>query len=176
MVEENAVREDLTFAEMAALAMAARDDPRTEFQSYDEAVTRLYGSLHKMKRSNIRQFVALLHALGPALKWPKAVGRDLGANVGRRLRDRPDLARPLAAKLAAAPSPEAQNAILAAALADRPARAPAAAASRLSFRHGGLSVAAKGAELRIVADRDLAALPRERLEAAVAAFAAALDA
>jgi ParB family chromosome partitioning protein len=46
MVEENAVREDLSFAEMAQLAIAATRDPACGFASYDDAIRRLYDSLH----------------------------------------------------------------------------------------------------------------------------------
>jgi ParB family chromosome partitioning protein len=173
MVEENAVREDLTFAEMAQLVIAARDDRRTGFTSYDEALTRLYGSLHRMKRSNIKQFVTLMATLGDALKWPKAIGRDLGANLGRRLREDRDLARRLRPALLATETPEAQNAALRAALAPERPAAPRPAARRVSA--GGLTASLSERECRIRLPADLAALPDERLAAALAAFRAALD-
>jgi ParB family chromosome partitioning protein len=58
MVEENAVRQDLTFAEMAAVALKAAQDPAAGLGSVDEAVSRLYASLQKTKRSYIRQFAS----------------------------------------------------------------------------------------------------------------------
>ena len=181
MVEENAVRENLTFAEMAAVVIAASRDPRTGFSSHDEALGRLYASLHKMKRSNIRQFVTLLESLGDALRWPKAVGRDLGANVGRALKARPELAERLVRELRDAGGAEEQNAVLASALAvsTEPAEREGAvrqdSAPKLEFRHGALKVTARRGECRIKDSRDFASIPRSRLEAAVAAFNAALD-
>lgn len=182
MVEENAIREDVTFAEMAAVVIAACEDPRTGFESHDEALGRIYASLHRMKRSNIKQFVVLLDALGPALRWPKAIARDLGANVGRLLRERPDLQPALAASLRQAAGPEEQNAILQDAL-DRKGGSAAPRVERsgaedrrqkYEFRHGELKVTARRGEVRIKAPDDFASIPRSRLEAAVAAFYASL--
>ena len=171
MVEENAVREDLTFAEMAQLAIAARDDPRAGLASDDAAVARLYASLHKMKRSNIRQFVRLLRALGETLKWPKAVGRDLGAGVARRLAEDPPLLAPLRESLAVADGPAMQNALLKAMLTRIPAdRAPA---RRLALP--GLSATVAGRQVRLTLDADLDAVPADRLAAALAAFRDALE-
>jgi ParB family chromosome partitioning protein len=173
MVEENAIREDLSFAEMAQLVITARDDGRTGLTSYDEAVTRLYGALHKMKRSYIRQFVTVMHLLGSALPFPRAIPRDLGVALGRALRERRDLAGRLAAALPAAATPEAQNALLAAALrAPAGPAAPRTAACR--FTAAGFAVTVRPGRLALEGGADFAALPRDRLEAALAAFAAAL--
>jgi ParB family chromosome partitioning protein len=190
MVEENAIREDLSFAEMAQLVITARDDARTGFGSYDEALTRLYGSLHKVKRYYIKQFVTLMHCLGPVLPFPRAVPRDIGVELGRLLRERPGLGRAVAARLDGVASAEAQNAALAAALAE--ALAPGgggdpapvvetagprpAAPPPLRFRHGGLTVTASATTCRIALPEGLRGLPRDRIEAAVAAFRAALAA
>jgi hypothetical protein len=64
MVEENAVRENVSFAEMAQVAIAMARDPHTAASNPDEAVSTLYGALHKAKRSAIRRFVDLLTADG----------------------------------------------------------------------------------------------------------------
>jgi ParB family chromosome partitioning protein len=170
MVEENAVREDLTFAEMAQLAIAARDDPRTGFADYDEAVARLYASLHKMKRSNIRQFVRLLATLGSTLKWPKAVGRDLGAGVARRLAEDRTLGPRLRDALATADSAERQNAILKTVLTT-PRDAPSPS-RRLSMP--GLHATVTGRQARITLNRDIGGVSEDRLAAALTAFRDAL--
>ena len=94
MVEENVVREDLTFAEMAQVVLEAAADPSVEERDTDVLVNRLYGSLHKMKRSYIRSFVTLLGELGDALRWPKAVPRNLGVEVVRRMQREGDGAAP----------------------------------------------------------------------------------
>ena len=174
MVEENAVREDLTFAEMASLALAAAADPRAGLASPEEAVARLYGALARMKRSNIRRFVTLMAALGDALPWPKAIGRDLGANVGRRLEEDPALAATLRARLVGADGPERQNAILAAAL-KTPKPKPETPRPR-RFAAGRLTAAASGREVRITAEFPVDDVPAERLDAALQAFWAALEA
>jgi ParB family chromosome partitioning protein len=193
MVEENAIREDLSFAEMAQLVITARDDPRTGFTSYDEALTRLYGSLHKVKRTYIKQFVTLMHCLGPVLPFPRAVPRDTGVELGRLLRERPGLGRAVAARLDGVASAEAQNAALAAAVAEALAAArtetpsaadadpdsgPAAGPTPppLRFRHHGLRITATARTCRIALPEALHGLPRARIEAAVAAFHAALEA
>ncbi|MFN3615193.1 MAG: ParB/RepB/Spo0J family partition protein, partial [Rubrimonas sp.] len=113
MVEENAIRQDLTFAEMAAVAIRAAEDPATDLASVDEAVARLYGSLQRTKRSYIRQFAALLEAVGDLLAHPKGIGRDLGVEAARALRARPAVVRALRDRLAAAATVEEQNAALA---------------------------------------------------------------
>jgi ParB family chromosome partitioning protein len=170
MVEENAVREDLTFAEMAQLVIAARDDARTGFTDYDEATARLYASLHKTKRAYIRQFVRLLATLGSTLRWPKAVPRDLGVAVARRLAEDRALGPALRTRLAEADGPERQNAILKAGLAEPPA--PRTPRRRVTLP--GLSATVAGREARITVDADLDAVPEARLAAALAAFRDAL--
>ena len=173
MVEENAVREDLTFAEMANLALEAVADPRTGLATYEEAVGRLYGSLARMKRSNIRRFVTLMRHLGDALPFPKAIGRDLGADLGRRLEQDPDLADRLRDALAGAATPERQNTELRAAL--RAARPETVAPSERRFARGPLSARVTVHEMRIRAAFPIGNLGDRRLEAALDAFLAALD-
>jgi ParB family chromosome partitioning protein len=170
MVEENAVREDLTFAEMAQLVIAARNDERTGFTDHDEATARLYASLHKTKRAYIRQFVRLLATLGGTLRWPKAVPRDLGVAVARKLTEDGALGPALRARLAEADRPDRQNAILKAVLAEPPA--PRAPHRRLMLP--GLSATVAGREARITMDTDLGAVPEAQLTAALAAFRDAL--
>ncbi|MEM6440269.1 MAG: ParB N-terminal domain-containing protein [Pseudomonadota bacterium] len=85
MVDENLVREDISFAEMAELARRYADDPRTEAESADEAVSVLYLSASSQKRSYIRAFAQLLEAAGGALKFPEALPRSLGLELRRVL-------------------------------------------------------------------------------------------
>lgn len=188
MVEENAIRQDLGFADMAGVALKAAADPATGLTDTEAAVARLYASLSRVKRSYIRQFVALLEALGPALRWPQAVGRDLGVGAARALRAKPWLLEPLRERLAEAADAEAQNAALswAAEAGDRPPApeigaegaipARPAAPGRVSFRHHALTVEARPGQLRLRGRLDFAAYPRARLDAAVAALIAALQA
>ncbi|MEN0079682.1 MAG: ParB N-terminal domain-containing protein [Pseudomonadota bacterium] len=112
MVEENILRQDLCFAEMAALAIEAAHDPAVDGQDAGALVLRLYGSLHKMKRSYIRAFVTLMDMLGEDLRWPKAVGRDLGVAAARALRAEPGQVGALRRRLAVCLDAAAQNAEL----------------------------------------------------------------
>tara|TARA_R110002096_G_scaffold108686_10_gene237875 strand:- start:683 stop:1183 length:501 start_codon:yes stop_codon:yes gene_type:complete len=55
------------------------DNAYAEFREADALVGRLYGSLHKMKRSYIRSFVFLLSALGLTCAFPKRYPATLGS-------------------------------------------------------------------------------------------------
>ncbi|MCV3274042.1 ParB/RepB/Spo0J family partition protein [Roseobacter sinensis] len=178
MVEENVVREDLTFAEMAQVAITAAADDGVDEVDPAELVNRLYGALHKTKRSYIRNFVFLLSVLGDALHWPKEVARNLGVDVARALR-KPEEAEALRAQLMECGSPEAQNRVLAAFLESSKggqgaARESAAPKQKFEFFIGKTKVTARDGECRIVSERDFATIPKARLEEAVKAFEEAL--
>lgn len=183
MVEENAVREDVSFAELAHVAICMARDPLSGVANPDEAVSRLYASLHKMRRTTIRRFVELLQAAGDLLPVPQAIPKHLGAEAARALGPAGEHRAALRAALAGAADAEAQNRALArfAARAGQGAPVPAPvpaqvpAARRVAFRQGSLAVTAAAGELRIRGETDFAALPQARLEAAVAAFRAALE-
>ncbi|WP_323766343.1 ParB/RepB/Spo0J family partition protein [Marinovum sp.] len=174
MVEENVIREDLTFAEMAQVAIIAA---REEGQGAADLVSRIYASLHKMKRSYIRSFVFLLEQLGAALVFPKAVARNLGVEVARRLQAAPELAPALREELAQAATPEDQTAILRrfAEGSAAPERKPKAEKSvKYEFHVGSTKVTARRGECRILSDVDFASVDRKRLQRAIEAFEAAL--
>lgn len=173
MVEENVIRQDLSFAEMAQIAIALARDPQAGVPDAEAAVGRLYRSLHKVKRAYIRSFVGLMQALGDALPFPKAVPRDLGVEVARRLAETGP-APALLARLRAAPDAEAQNRVLREILAGERPEPPAGARQKLEFRVGDSKVTARDGEFRIKAAVDFAALDRRALERAVRAFHAAL--
>lgn len=185
MVEENAIREDVSFAEMAHVAIAMARDPQTVASSPDEAVNRLYGALQKVKRSNIRRFVELLQVVGDVLPAPRAVPKNLGADVARLLSQRPALKAELRSRLAGAGDAASQNAALASFLEfGAPAAAPveataspatargaaAGARRKVEFHHAGMKVTARAGEILIRSDEDFAGMSRERLEAAISAF------
>ena len=178
MVEENVVREDLSFAEMAQVVVEAARDPDIDEQDADALVNRLYGSLHKMKRSYIRSFVFLLGEVGDVLPFPKELSRNLGVEVARRLQSGAG-GSALRSALKSCQSSEEQRAVLDAFVADRPAAAKkkskaAKSDGKFSFRIGDTRVTARSGELRIVMDLDFADVPREQLEDAVRAFESAM--
>ena len=179
MVEENVVREDLTFAEMAQVAITAAQDDGVDEQDPSELVSRLYGALHKTKRSYIKAFVFMMTVLGDHLKFPKAISRNLGVDVSRAITNQAGV-DVLLEKLDAATTAEAQNDVLAAFVKEAKA-APAQGQGekpprqKFEFYVGKTKVTAKEGECRIVSDRDFATLPKSALERAVAAFEAALN-
>lgn len=183
MVEENVIRQDLSFAEMAQLAMTAAADERLGGDDATAMVGRLYASLHKMKRSYIRSFVALLEALGPDLRFPRAVSRNQGAEVARLIKEGRGDVGGLRTALAEARDETEQSRLLAEFVAgaqDKPAPTDARSPERTSssgkfeFQIGATKLTARKGECRIVADRDFTAVPRADLERALRAFEAAL--
>lgn len=175
MVEENVIREDLSFAEMAQVAIIAAQE---EGQGARDLVSRIYASLHKMKRSYIRSFVHLLEELGEALKFPKAVPRNLGVDVVRRLQAAPDLAEALRGDLIGAETVEDQLAILRR-FADGETRVAVAPKSQKSVKYefhvGKSKVTARKGECRILSEVDFSSVDRAKLQRAVEAFEAALE-
>ena len=177
MVEENTIRQDLTYAEMANLAIEAAADPEVDGDDPEAMVNRLYGSLHKMKRSHLRSFVAVLVAVGDALRFPKALSRDMGLDLARALKERADLAEALRGGLAGCADADSQNATLRAALTEAPTEekpAPARYRQKFEFHVGESKITARKGEFRIKDQTDFTEVPRERLEVAVAAFHKAL--
>ena len=90
MVDENLVRKDISFAEMASLARAYADDPGTGVDSVDDAVLALYRSARRNKRSYIRAFAQMLAVLEKHLEHPEAIPRNLGLAVRRRMETAPE--------------------------------------------------------------------------------------
>ncbi len=178
MVEENVVREDLTFAEMAQVAITAAQDPDVPENDPAELILRLYSALHKTKRSYIRSFVFLMVTLGDALPFPKAIARNLGVSVARAVQS-PQDEEALRAALTGCATPEAQNAALVAFLdrqkkaakTKQPAKPPR---QKFEFFVGKTKVTARDGELRLVSKDDFANLPKGQLERAVKAFEDAL--
>lgn len=184
MVEENVIRQDLTFAEMAQVAISAAQDPQVDGEDAEAMVGRLYASLHKMKRSYIRSFVFLLSQLDGAVHWPKAISRNTGVDLARMLKAQPDRVGVLRRMLEACNSEEQQSEEIAAFLVygqklkkegdAAPARPKRKEKYELSI--GSLKVTARDGECRIVSQRDFTVIPRDRLERAVRLFEEALNA
>ncbi|MEL6522358.1 MAG: ParB N-terminal domain-containing protein [Pseudomonadota bacterium] len=179
MVEENVVREDLTFAEMAQVAIAAAEDESIDERDPAELVNRLYGALHKTKRSYIRSFVTLLQVLGEDLAWPKSVARNLGVDVSRALKD-PGLVADLRGRLKGCASPDDQARVFTEFLAARRAEhvgepKKAEPKQKFEFFVDDTKVTARMGECRLVSERDFATIPKAKLEEAVKAFQSVLS-
>lgn len=179
MVEENVVREDLTFAEMAQVVIVASRDDQVDGGDAEALVGRLYASLHKMKRSYIRSFVFLLTQLDGALKWPKDVSRNLGVDVVRVLKAGPENEGALRDRLTACQAREDQAVILADfVLAGKASQAAGKVKKdpkeKFEFFVGDMKVTARKGECRIVSQDDFASIPKDQLEQAIRAFMGAL--
>lgn len=188
MVDENLVRRDISFAEMAELARGYVADPETSAASADEALTALFGSVSRQKRSYIKHFMALLDAIGSHLKFPEAIPRALGLQLEKRLVSEPGAQAKVRAALTAAlvSTPDAELAVLREQANPAPAKPTRKAdepkpsgAAKTTFRQdvkGGTvrCLASEGRiEMRIA--RDFSNVDRHRLEEAVQAFFRSLD-
>lgn len=87
MVDENLVREDITIAEHARLALAYAADSRVVGDDVDAAINELYASTNKQTRSEIRQFTRFLSIVGDELAHERSIGRALARDLGRALNE-----------------------------------------------------------------------------------------
>lgn len=191
MVDENLVRRDISFAEMADLARAYLRDPDTPAASIDEAIAQLYGSAGRQKRVYIRNFATLLDRIGGNLRHANALSRALGLSLLKRIEREPGRASAIQKALQAQPERTEEEEIeILRAHADATAAIDASAV-KAPRRAGGnpgartsLRVDCGGAIARCVAtdgrvelrmERDFSAIDRHRLEEAVSAFLAALE-
>lgn len=188
MVDENLVRRDISFAEMAELARAYLADPETEASSIDQAIATLYGSAGRQKRVYIRNFASLLDRLGGHLAHAHAMPRALGLSLLKRIEREPGASAMLQRMLAAKPErSEDEELALLRSFADGAGRAAAAektprppnpgAKTTLRVAHGEdiarCTATAGRIELRM--ERDFSAVDRHRLEQAIEAFLSTLD-
>ncbi|MFD2740689.1 ParB/RepB/Spo0J family partition protein [Sulfitobacter aestuarii] len=181
MVDENMVRKDLSFGEMAQLALSyARD---TEIEVGD-AVTLLYASALKQKRTYIRQFARVLDDLDGRLRYPEAIPRALGLEVYKLFDAEPDRATHIVTALDASPRRDAnfELRLLRESLTARKEKPKAAAArsvSKTSLRlgrpEGEARVTASDGRVELRLERDFSAVSKATLQRGIEAFLAELD-
>ncbi len=99
MIDENLIRKDLSFAEMAYAAQNYALDPETDANSLSDAVAALFQSAPYSKRSYIRSFAYLLDKLAGVLKYPAEIPRALGVSVARTIKERPEVLQQIKGKL-----------------------------------------------------------------------------
>lgn len=181
MVDENLVRKDLSFGEMAGLAIAYARDAGIDT---GEAVSVLYASALKQKRSYIRQFAQLLETLGDAVRHPEAIPRALGLSLGKALEADPGLGEAIRNELTALPDRDAEGEVqvLRAAVERKPApKAPTTSRTisktslRLNRPEGEAKVTAMDGRLDLRLDRDFSAISRERLQRGIEALLKTLE-
>ena len=85
MVEENEIRVGLSYYERARIAVMAAE--RGAFTNTEAALSALYASASRAKRSKIRSFVILHDELGGYLQFPAAIPERLGLQVVAALKD-----------------------------------------------------------------------------------------
>ena len=193
MVDENLVRKDISFAEMAMLALDYAADPGTAVTDPDKAVAVLFKSAGYQKRSYIRTFMTVVDRLGSDLEYPQDIPRSLGLALARRLDEVDGLVPLIRAELKgwenrsaadelsvlrrfAGEVEEGEGSAAAPSLAPRPEK-PAKAKTSFQFdrKEGrGKCVAAVG-KLEVQLDRDFTTIDRRRLEQAVRLMLDQLD-
>lgn len=124
MVEENEIRVGLSYYERARVALRAVE--QKVFVSEKAALLRLFHAASRAKRSKIRSFVTVVHALDGYLFCPEALPERLGLELARRLDGDAELAPKLRNELSRADptDPAQEQAVIAAVL-----RAEAAAST-----------------------------------------------
>ncbi|MGJ8616358.1 MAG: ParB/RepB/Spo0J family partition protein [Sulfitobacter sp.] len=181
MVDENMVRKDLSFGEMAQLALSYAKDADID---PGEAVSTLYASALKQKRTYIRQFARVLQDLEGAVKFPEAIPRALGLDIYRALDADAGRAGGLIAALKAAPARDAtaEVRLLKDTLAERkkqPREPIAKTVSKTSLRlgrpEGEARVTALDGRIELRLDKDFSAISKARLQQGIEAFLEALD-
>ena len=105
MIEENEIRANLSHYERARIVVRATD--RGVFADDAAALSALFASVPRARRSKIRSFVGIVRALDGALRFPEALSERVGLDLAQALRDRPELARQIGAALKAAPPQDA---------------------------------------------------------------------
>lgn len=196
MVDENLVRKDISFAEMALLALNYAADPHTPVDEPDKAVTTLFQSAGYQKRSYIRNFIKVMQVLGDVINHPETIARSLGLALAQRIDAVPALVPALREALVARPVRDAATEldmlrafvgqgsvaeIEGAVTTERPAK-PAAAPdgkAKTTFRidrpQGQARCSAGIGRLEIRLDKDFSRVDRRLLEAAVALLLDRLD-
>ncbi|SDX66822.1 ParB/RepB/Spo0J family partition protein [Litoreibacter albidus] len=180
MVDENLVRKDISFGEMARLAISyARD----EGMDPGDAVTVLYASALKQKRSYIRQFAKVLDVLGDALLHPEAIPRALGMDLYKLFEAEEGRGAQVAETLKALDDhdPASEVRVLREALlppeddTPTPPKSVSKTSLRLARPEGEARVLAQNGKVELRLPRDFSAVSREKLQSAVEAFLANLD-
>lgn len=186
MVDENLVRKGISFAEMAALAIAYADDHVEGCADTDEAVNRLYASTAPQKRTYIRKFAMLLRRIGKVIAHPEAIPRALGLRLAEMVEGDMAAMAALSERLRAAPNRDVEGELaILRDFAEGRARPGAGGRSGSFARRGrvnlsvpvgqGVRCTAGDGKMELRAKMDFAAIERERLERAVEAFFAVLD-
>lgn len=181
MVDENLVRKDISFGEMAQLALSYARESGIDA---DDAVGQLYASALKQKRRYIRQFAIMLEATQGAVQHAESIPRALGLDLYKVLGGESVRAGELMNALADEPQRDAvtEMQILRAfvARASKPATNPAAQPTaktslRIPRPEGEARVLASDGRIELRLRRDFSGLSRSKLQAGIEALLDTLD-
>jgi ParB family transcriptional regulator, chromosome partitioning protein len=181
MVDENLVRKDISFGEMAQLALSYAVELGVDA---DDAVGQLYASALKQKRRYIRQFAIMLEATKGAIQHAESIPRALGLELYKALSGDSERAGELIASLAAEPKRDAaaeaqilRNFVAGPAKAtDKPTTKPTAKTSlRIPRPEGEARVLASDGRIELRLRRDFSGLPRAKLQTGIEALLNSLD-
>lgn len=192
MVDENLVRKDISFAEMAQLALHYAMDPMTEEHDPEKAVAILFKSAGYQKRSYIRSFIRLVDALGETLMYAPEIPRALGLALSQRLDEVPGTAAAIRAELKdwdtrsirdeldilrryAGQGGDGDQPVAAKPASPTVPAGKAKTTFQIERPQGSAKCTAANGRLEIRLPRDFTALDRRRLEAAVRAMLESLD-
>lgn len=179
MVDENLVRRDISFAEMAQLAMSYAN---RSGQSVAAAIEALYASAGRQKRSYIRHFAQLLTVLGGDLKHPEGISRATGLSLVKLLEENQRFAGQVRAVLHSQPDRDAalelsllRSAVSGGQAKPKKAKAPTPRSSakttiKLNRPEGVAKCTASSGRFEVTLDHDFGSIEPRRLEAAARAF------
>lgn len=194
MVDENLVRKDISFAEMAKLAITYADDLETDVGDADKAVGVLFQSASYQKRSYIRTFIKVIDPLWRDLQFAEEIPRSLGVALAQQIEEVPGTVRAIQAELKAwedrsvadeleilrrfSGGPDVEEKPLRTAK-PKPRPVGAATKAKTSFEmrrpQGQVKCVAGAGRLEIRLDRDFSSIDRRKLEMAVQALLDGLD-
>lgn len=107
MVEENEIRQGLSYYERARIAARAAD--LGVFDGEKRALQMLFAAASRARRSKIGSFLTIFRALDPVLRFPAAIPERLGLMLARKLEVGPDTSTGLIADLTQHPVSDSQD-------------------------------------------------------------------
>ncbi len=181
MVDENLIRKDLSFGEMAQLALAYASEANTDVSN---AVSVLYASALKQKRTYIRQFARVLEVLGDHVKHPEAIPRALGLDLYKYMDADAAAAEVLIDQLEKATRRDVEDElrILRYCVAEprkslnaKPSKSMSKTSVRLARSEGEAKITAQDGRLELRMRRDFSAVSKDQLQKGVEALLKILD-
>lgn len=187
MVDENMVRKDISFGEMAQLALNYARDPNTDESDPEKSVSFLFKSAGYQKRSYIRSFIKLVDELGDDLHHIAEIPRALGLALVARLQEVDGLSDAIRAELRgwhgrtaadelqvlrgfAEPTGAARAKVKPGDAGELQSNGKAKTTFQIERPQGAAKCTAANGRLEIRLARDFSAINRRKLEAAVKVF------